>query len=730
MMKRKISTVLGKLLIGVFLGAGLHTASAQSMEWAKAFGDNAIAIKTAADTAGSVYITGYFGGGATDFDPGPGVTSLTPTGWDIFLLKLNADGEFVWVKHFEGEHMNGGGEPRGITVDVAGNIYLTGVFGSFQNNDLYTMSFSPGNSNFDLTSSGADFVNYFVDRDIFVVKLNNQGDLQWARKIGEEGENYTSSIATDTAGNVLLAGRFEAATDFDPGAGSYILTPPVSNNADAFVCKLDHNGDYVWARQFGGAGSSITTSAVSADETGNVYAMGSFLATVDFDPGPGTFNLTTGVSAQSWDVMNTFISKLDTAGNFVWARNMGDLPPGGAVTQFLQPMGMALDKTDGIYITGIFNDTSDMDPGPGTSYIYPNGESDVFLVRLDTSGSFTWARSFGGSNYESSWGLRTDDWNNVYCIGRYKGLVDFDPSDTGDFIVTSLSAQGGLFVSKFDSSGNFIRVSAIDAAGNGSIGLNGMGFALSPLDYSIYAVSDFTQTVDFDPGPDTFNISAPNGNAFVVKLKNCNPIGSELTITACDSFTLNGTTYMQSGVYQQSYPAVSGCDSVVTLALTISQAPDLSVTKTGNTLNAVSSGAVYQWIDCDNGNQEIPGADQQSFSPDHNGSYAVVISRNSCTDTSDCVLVDGITAIDTYDRLQHTVRLYPNPAKARITLKATKALQQATIRIITPLGQCVAEERGIKGTSHTISLERLSAGIYFVEVRQQKAVTRIKIVKE
>ncbi len=536
-MRKSTIIQLSQLLLGFLFVCNCSTLNGQHLDWAKAFGSNVTVNKTATDTSGNIYLTGYFSNGPVDFDPGPAVESLTATGYDLFLLKLNASGDFVWVKQFQGGHANGGGEPTGISVDTLNNIYLTGSFGSFLDNDPYSIDFDPGTGVFNLTSTGADYIDYYIDRDIFVVKLNDLGALLWAKKISGIGDEQTSSIATDADGSVVVTGWFEATVDFNPGPGTNNLTATNNADMDLFTCKLTHDGNYVWAKQLGAANSAIRPITIKTDRYNNIYTMGVFRDTVDFDPGTGIQQLTTGVSSQGWDIINIFISKLDANGTHIWAKNMGNVPPGGAVNEFIQPMSMALDASGNILISGAFTDTSDVDPGPGTSYLYTNGETDAFLIKLDTTGNFKWAKSFGGTDYEIAWNVVADDYDNVYSIGRYKGLVDFDPSDTGTHILTSLTSQGGLFISKSDSSGNFNWVSRFDVMTNGSVGLNGMSLALNSGDRSIYAASNFSGTVDFDPGSDTLAMTAPDGNAFVIRLNNCIAIASSVAITACDSFS-------------------------------------------------------------------------------------------------------------------------------------------------------------------------------------------------
>lgn len=136
-----------------------------------------------------------------------------------------------------------------------------------------------------------------------------------------------------------------------------------------------------WATQLEGIGNDEGHS-VAVDSSGNVYTTGFFSATADFDPGPGTFNLT---SAGGTDV---FISKLNNAGNFVWARQLGG-------TSVDQGLSITVDNSGNVYTTGFFSVTADFDPGPGAFTFTSGGLRDIFISKLDSTGNFVWARQFG-----------------------------------------------------------------------------------------------------------------------------------------------------------------------------------------------------------------------------------------------------------------------------------------------------------------------------------------------
>ncbi|MBK8822372.1 MAG: hypothetical protein IPN58_07090 [Anaerolineales bacterium] len=167
--------------------------------------------------------------------------------------------------------------------------------------------------------------------------------------MGSTHFDFGYGIVVDSIGNVYTTGLFQDTVDFDPGAG---VTDLVSIGfQDTFISKLDSNGDYVWAKSMGGINLDSGVD-IALDSYGNVYTMGVFMDTVDFDPGAGTTNL---ISAGNKD---TFLSKLDSHGDYIWAKSIGgtDLDYGTSI---------ALDVSGNIHMAGYFYGTADFDPGAG-----------------------------------------------------------------------------------------------------------------------------------------------------------------------------------------------------------------------------------------------------------------------------------------------------------------------------------------------------------------------------
>ena len=132
-------------------------------------------------------------------------------------------------------------------------------------------------------------ISFFISISIFFCFLINSvyaQQLQWARKLGGTGGEEGRGIVVDKNGNVYTTGTFQGTTDFDPGTGVYNLVSDAGT--DVFVSKVDENGFFKWARSFGGGGNTYDFGfSITTDNQSNVYIIGQFSGTVDFDPGIG-----------------------------------------------------------------------------------------------------------------------------------------------------------------------------------------------------------------------------------------------------------------------------------------------------------------------------------------------------------------------------------------------------------------------------------------------------------
>lgn len=387
----------------LFICVGL-SAQVQEWQWASIVGGNiggygqAIAV----DSQGNGYVTGIFYSTASF-----GTTTLDCSGYsDIFVAKVDSSGNWLWAKR-AGCPINDGvlGMEFGydIAVDSNANVYITGSFCGTA--DFGTLS---------LTSSGYS--------DIFVAKLDSNGNWIWAKRAGGTGWDYCYGIALDSAANVCITGNFEGTVDL----GNISLIS--SGDFDIFIAKLNNNGSWIWAKRAGGAGFDKSCS-ITVDNMANVYMTGIFYQTADFG------NTTFSNSFNS----TVFVSKLDSNGNWLWA-----IHPDGNFN--IWGIDITINSANDIYLCGTYTTTTNF--GNTTLLSSPSWQNG-FIAKLANDGNWIWAKKVGGGKVHC-WSAAADSDGNVYLTG------DFWTCD--DFGQTHLSGFNGeiIFVTKLDCNGNWL----------------------------------------------------------------------------------------------------------------------------------------------------------------------------------------------------------------------------------------------------------------------------------
>ncbi|MBK8846295.1 MAG: T9SS type A sorting domain-containing protein [Bacteroidetes bacterium] len=276
-----------------------------------------------------------------------------------------------------------------------------------------------------------------------------------------------------------------------------------------------------------------------------------FYGTVDFDPNVGVFNLT---AAYSYDC---FILKIDSSGNLVWAKSIGRSPsPGNGI-------GIAVDKSGNVYSTGQFGGTFDFDPGTGVFHLTSKGSDDIYVLKLDALGNFVWAKSIGSSGQDIGLSIDVDSSGNAYTSGVFQGTADFDPG-VGVFNLT-VSSGYDIFVSKLNSSGNFVWAKSIKNGNSGPYGFYGSGitvddnknaYLISP--YSAASIT-FGATIITNKGPSDIFIAKLSNDTITDPCANitCNINPGAFATNVSNAGCNNGTIKVKrgNGVYN-FYPHI------------------------------------------------------------------------------------------------------------------------------------------------------------------------------
>ena len=225
--------------------------------------DNRLAL----DKFSNIYVVGGFENTANY-----GPYSITSNGeWDAFIFKMDKNGNWLWAKNVGSNKTD---RANGAAIDVCDDVYITGEYRN-------PMVFTGANA-----SNGTDTLSHKQKRDIFVAKMNNQGNWQWAKRARSDGTDKPYQMSVDKNKQVFVGGTSRGEMTF---TNSMIVSPqiPGDTTASAWVAQIDgasNNGDWVWAKMAGtDTDDDDRTNDICVDGFGNAYAIGFFEDLANFD---------------------------------------------------------------------------------------------------------------------------------------------------------------------------------------------------------------------------------------------------------------------------------------------------------------------------------------------------------------------------------------------------------------------------------------------------------------
>jgi hypothetical protein len=724
-MKGQLLNILFIFIALASIGQGI------SFNWAKSFtgtannGSNGIII----DSLRNIYTCGYFSG-TVDFDPDTSTTfNLTsyPNTWhDIYITKLDSMGNLLWAKSMSGPESD---IPLVIQTDATGNVVIAGFFED-------SLDFDPGPVD-----------NYSVSVglwDAFVVKLDSAGEFIWVRTFGSVEVDKINDLQIDENDAIYISGYFQDTIDLSTGPGSLLMTP---NGADDyFIMKLDQSGNLVWASQFGGNTWDLIGD-IKLDHKGSLFMCGSFRNSVQLLI-DGSINTFTAI-----DLSDNFIAKLDTAGNYKWLKMIT-----GSDRDVMYEMD--IDGDGSLICTGWLSGEADFDPGPGVYNLAAFGDVDAYVVKFDSSGLFLWANHFGSLYSDEGDRVQADEDGYIYIQGKFMDTVDFDP---GNIIYNCIASQGtSPFLLKLDPLGDLVTVKSfsrdititdIHIEDHGGLFLSGY----------------FKNDPDFNPSTDTSIMSSPgNFSSFIANFDSSMMTYTSTNIFACNEYpspsggtmwtsdghyayssfdSLGNETFHSvlldielssfsliladacneylspdgnelwtySGIYYDTLQNAVGCDSIITIDLSIHDL-DTSVVNNGITLLAQSGAFAYQWLDCSNGFIPVPGANASGFAPVVSGSYAVLLNHGFCTDTSGC---HGLTVLGTA-MIHETIYItaYPNPFNEALYIDLNDLPGLSVMTLHDMLGREIFFKKIDEGKVVKLETDGLDRGQYLLKLER------------
>lgn len=702
----------------------VQIANSQNYLWAKRIGGNLNEIIDVVTNSpdGAVIYGGRFEG-TVDLNHDAGTYTVNAaTAQDAFIAKTSSTGQFIWAKALRGGTTNE--TVADVMCDNTGNIYACGVFGG-------TVDFDPGPATHTI-NSGAGPGSYLI-------KLDPYGNFLWVRSFKNNSAGY--SLALEASGDIYFSGSFNGTVDFDPGPATNNI---VSAGSSIFLTRFDQAGNIIWVQTFAAnSGFSGLASSITTDSNGNILMGGQFSGTLDFDPGPGVFNM----NSTGGTLSDGYILKLTSAGAFVWAKKIGD----GSTDNVKD---IYVDANNDIVVIGVFHSIVDFDPGAPVFNLSSAGNSDIFLMKLLSNGTFFSAYRIGDVGSDDVSSLDVDNSGNFYLSGYFHNSPDFDP---GPGVYNVPVTSQSLFVLKLDPLMNFTWVKVIGGANPVSICVDTQS--------DLYVGGVFWGSSDFDPNAGTKNLtSAGNGDGFLLKLGICPPISPAAPITGgyvvCPSSSLTlftssvvgatgyswtvnsgailnssqGTTSMictfastnaTVSVRPINYCSTGSLSSVVVSVMPLPTVGVLALPSTtvlsGSTVTLMGTGAnTYSWTG--------GISDGVPFTINSTTNYTVTgTDSNGCKQTATVrikvVFLSGLEK----EELSQEMAVYPMPCFNELYLRLGEFNAPVKYELYNELGNVVL--RGtIEKNEDNIDLEEVPEGTYFLKVNgQSRKVIKLRV---
>jgi hypothetical protein len=419
-------------------------------------------------------IDDYIGGETCDLDPGPDTTFHVSSsdGWDnIMLAKYDSLGNHMWSFVLWDEGLDP--EATKLEIDDEDNIYITGYL-------TVQVDFDPGPASFILDANANDF------KTLFLAKYTADGNFIWADIF--EGNSTCIGYQVLTKGNdVYLCGE-ASNTAYIGFNDTTTITSIWSDYGNGFIAKYDNLMNHQWSGAIAaGPGAYNTVTSIAVNQSGNLYAAGTFSNSADFCPtDTGEVILFSPGAADDYS-SDMFISSYTSDGELINAVQIGSEVSFERVDEVFD---MKVDLEGNILVTGWFSGILDFDP---SSEIFNlTGDNDIFLAKYSSELELIWAFSLAGTYYDIGKEIEIDSDNNVLLYGEYYWNGDFDPGPD-EFILEGYNLN--TFIAMYDEDGNFITAASL--GGDSSFGYENHGMEIGE-NGSVYLAGFYYGAEDWD----------------------------------------------------------------------------------------------------------------------------------------------------------------------------------------------------------------------------------------
>jgi hypothetical protein len=351
---------------------------------------------------------------------------------------------------------------------------------------------------------GAQFLVSQGEEDGYVARLSSGGALLWARRFGGLSADQVEDLSADANGNVYAVGSFADEANLLPAAGPIVVS---LGGFDGFLLSFDPAGAVRWAVPIGGSDNDAA-GAVTVTSDGAIAVAGSFRGTADFAPGAALAALT------SVGGSDAFVASYTSAGGLRWTKALS-----GTADQDVPAGGISSGTSGSVAVSGTFAGTVDLNPAAATAFRTSLGNTDWFVVRLDSNGAFEWAFAVGGNGAEQAPRPAFAADGTLLLAGSFTGPIDFDPGSATHVLVSLATAGSDAFAARYAPGGGLLSIVRFGEATTAAERTTTAIALREDASGNLLVAGQFFGTPDFDPGAPAFRLlSLGEADGFVVKL--------------------------------------------------------------------------------------------------------------------------------------------------------------------------------------------------------------------
>lgn len=699
------------------------------------------------DDNNNIYLNGHFRADTLFL----GTDTLLNQGiYNHFVSKMDPNGNFIWSRSFGG--LSGWGDSRSLAV---------------KNNIVYTSGnmFQNGGFNIDTVSLPGNFYN-----KSFIARFDTAGnfiDLFTTETSG--GHDRLRGMSVDDNGNMFITGHYTNDLIIDT-ANFPVLS---GTTVRIFLAKLNSNFEVQYTHYSESAGNDYSQTVLS-DAEGNCYIGGVSLSDTLIMAGDTAFNYN--------DFFRLFIGKFDPNGNPEWLFRAGGSSTGNSDEKMIR---FAWNEDQNL-MTFMNFDTDTVFFGQDT--LHPQaGNSELWLLKLNPDdGGIIEEYELRELGNQSMGGIATGVGNAVGICGNHKGKYGLVIGNDTLVHVNEGNNASVSFVALYNSFGVSLNSSTNMICSNDSIILYGTeNLANYQWFWNNTPITDANSSSLWVSQPGDYHLvgthsSGCTDTSNVISISLTLP-SSTIAVTACNSYTSPSGlyNYTTSGVYMDTIPSVAGCDSIITINLSIynsntgtetvttcapftwtangttytSSTTDIAVltnlegcdstvtlnltintvnngvTQAGTLLTADESGAIYQWLNCST-MTPISGGSNQSYTATANGDFAVIVTNNGCLDTSACYTVTSVGMIE--NTFRSDLLVYPNPINGNLSIDLGENNQAVSVTITDLNGNLILSNTYSSSKLLNLKIDE-PAGVYLLVIQPVLSVDKkaiIRLIKE